>query len=165
MMRPRTRGIVYCPTGPPQGYLPTVCDEAQAITKHLIDHRVICAAQARCGLDQRIECFLHVEGRPADDLQNIGGGGLLLKGLTELVEQARILDGDHCLGSEVGDQFNLFLSERPDFLAEYRYRTNKSSLLEHRDVQDCSAASKIAHRTNCWISLNVGGGGSQIMDV
>src|SRR5262247_1891942 len=57
-----------------EGYLPMVRDEAQAIAKQLKDRRVIRIAQARGRLDQRIEYFLHVKGRPADDLQNIGGG-------------------------------------------------------------------------------------------
>jgi hypothetical protein len=56
-------------------------DEAQTIAKHLKDRRVIRIAQACCGLDQRIEYFLRVERRPADDLQNIGGGRLLFQRL------------------------------------------------------------------------------------
>src|SRR5262245_16732835 len=50
------------------GYLPMVRDEAQTIAKHLENRNVLRVAQARCGFDQRIEYFLHVEGRPADDL-------------------------------------------------------------------------------------------------
>ena len=64
-------------------------------------------AQARCGLDQRIKYFLHVEGRPADDLQNIGGGRLLFQRLCQLalalllsLEQSRVLDRDDGLVSE-----------------------------------------------------------------
>jgi len=59
-------------------------DEAQTIAKHLKDRGVICIAQARCGLDQRIEYSLHVECRPADDLQNIGSGRLLFEGFRQL---------------------------------------------------------------------------------
>ena len=51
-----------------RGNLPLVRHEAQTIAKHLKDRGVIRIAQARCGLDQRIEYFLHVERRPADDL-------------------------------------------------------------------------------------------------
>src|SRR5262249_48619091 len=58
---------------------PMLGDEAQTIAKHLKDHGVIRIAQACRGLDQRIEYFLHVEGRPADDLQNIGSGCLLFQ--------------------------------------------------------------------------------------
>jgi len=51
----------------------------KSIAKYLKDLGVIRVAQARCGLDQRIEHPLQIEGRPADDLQNIGGGRLLFK--------------------------------------------------------------------------------------
>jgi len=61
------------------GNLAMVRDEAQAIAKHLKDRRVMRIAEARSGLDQRIEYFLHVEGRPADDLQNISGRRLLFQ--------------------------------------------------------------------------------------
>ena len=60
-----------------------VRDKAQAIAKHLIDHRVIRIAQARRGLDQRIKHSLQIEGRPADDLQDVGGGRLLFQGCCE----------------------------------------------------------------------------------
>ena len=40
-----------------------VRDEVQTIAKHLKDHRVIRIAQACCGLDQRIENFLHIDPR------------------------------------------------------------------------------------------------------
>ena len=56
-----------------------MCHKALTTAKHLKDRGVIRIAQARCGLDQRIEHFLHVERRPADDLQNIGSGGLLFQ--------------------------------------------------------------------------------------
>src|SRR5262249_22836143 len=78
-------------------------DKAQTIAKHLKDCRVIRIAQARCGLDQRIEYFLHVERRPADDLQNIGGGGLLFPGFPylsrarpPLLRQPRVLSWGCC---------------------------------------------------------------------
>jgi hypothetical protein len=51
-----------------RGNLPMVRNEAHTIAKHLKDCGVIRIAQARCGLDQRIEYLLHVERRPAYDL-------------------------------------------------------------------------------------------------
>ena len=61
-----------------------VRDEAVTIAKHLKDYRIIRITQARRGLDQRIEYFLHVERRPADDLQNISSSGLLFQGFCQL---------------------------------------------------------------------------------
>src|SRR5262249_32070224 len=65
-----------------------------------------------CGrIDQRIEHGLQIEGRAADDLEHIGGGGLLLERLPQLVEQARVLDGDDGLGGERLEQSDLALGE------------------------------------------------------
>src|SRR5215831_13802945 len=57
-----------------RGNLPMVRDEAQTIPKYLKHYGVIRIAQSRRGLDQRIKYPLQIEGRPADDLQNVGGG-------------------------------------------------------------------------------------------
>jgi len=70
--------------------LSMVRHEAQAIAKHLIDRSVIRIAQARSRLDQRIKYPLQIERRPADDLQDIGGGRLLFQGFCQL-EFARLL--------------------------------------------------------------------------
>ena len=67
--------------------------------------------------DQRVEHRLQIEGRAADDLEHVGGGGLLLQRLAQLVEQPRVLDGDDGLGGEVRDQLDLLVGERPHLLA------------------------------------------------
>ena len=58
-------------------------------------------AQPRRRFDQRVEHRLQVESRAADDLEHVGGRGLLLQRLAQLVEQAGVLDGDDGLGGEV----------------------------------------------------------------
>ena len=55
---------------------------------------MISFAQPGSRFDQRIEHGLEVEGRAADDFQHIGGRGLLLERLAQLVEQAGVLDRD-----------------------------------------------------------------------
>ena len=55
-------------------------------------------------LDERVEDGLQVEGRAADDLEHVGGRGLLLQRFSraaQLVEQAGVLDGDDGLVGEV----------------------------------------------------------------
>ena len=74
-------------------------------------------AQPSCRLNQGVEHLLQVERRAADDLEHIGSGGLLLQRLPQLVEQPRVLDGDHGLVGEVRDQINLLVGEWSDFLA------------------------------------------------
>src|SRR6202023_1179139 len=68
-------------------------------------------AQAGAPLDQRVEDWLELESRAADDLEPVGGHGLLLEGFTQiararlnLVEQANVLDRDHRLVGEGHDE-------------------------------------------------------------
>ena len=58
-------------------------------------------AQPRRRLDQRVEHGLQIEGRATDDLEHVGGGGLLLQRFAQLVEQAGVLDGDDGLRGEI----------------------------------------------------------------
>ena len=46
------------------------------------------AAETRHRLHQRIEHRLEVDGRTADDLEHVGGRGLLLQGLIQLTSAA-----------------------------------------------------------------------------
>ena len=55
-----------------------------------------------CRIHQHgLEHGLQLAGRLADDLEHVGGGGLLLQRFAQLVEQAGVLDGDDGLGGEV----------------------------------------------------------------
>src|SRR5262245_11276850 len=51
-------------------------------------------AKARRRFHECVEHRLQIEGRAADDLEHVGGGGLLLQRLAQLVEQAGVFDGD-----------------------------------------------------------------------
>jgi hypothetical protein len=71
----------------------------------------ISLAKTGGGCSQRIQHTLQVEGRAADDLEHISGGGLLLKGFAQLAEQPRIFNSDDSLRGEVFDQLNLLVGE------------------------------------------------------
>src|SRR5262245_50599055 len=71
-------------------------------------------AQACRRFDQRVEYRLQIERRAANDLEHVGGGGLLLERLAQLVEQARVLDGDDGLRGEILDQIYLLIVEGSD---------------------------------------------------
>src|SRR5262249_37773960 len=58
-------------------------------------------AKARCRLNKRVQNGLQIEGRAADDLEHVGGGGLLLQRFAQLIEQACVLDSDHSLFRKV----------------------------------------------------------------
>src|SRR5262245_20585977 len=68
-------------------------------------------AQPGGGLDQRVEHGFEIERRAADDLEHIGGGGLLLEGLAEFVEQPGVLDRDDGLIREGLDHRELLGGE------------------------------------------------------
>ena len=79
---------------------------------------------------------LQIEGRAADDLEHIGGGGLLLQGFAQLIEQPRILDGNDSLRREVCHQLDLLVSERPNLLPIDNDGANQFAFLEHRHAED-----------------------------
>ena len=71
-----------------------------------------------------LEHRLEGRRRTADDLQHLGGGGLLLQRLGQLararlhlVEQPHVLDRDHRLVGEGLDQLDLLIGERLDLQA------------------------------------------------
>ena len=100
------------------------CDELGVVTRKPVarfevesftfrstyDHRVR-LAQAGGRVDESIEHRLEIEGRTADNLEHLGGRGLLLQGLPKFVEQPRVLDGDNRLVSEGSGKFNLPIGE------------------------------------------------------
>src|SRR5215471_16089094 len=110
----------------------------------------ICVAKSNGRLDQRIEHRLQVEGRAADDLEHIGGGGLLLQRFAQLVEQPHVLDGDYGLIREINDQLDLLVCEWPDLLTVDADGTNQLILFEHGDGKDGPSAGQ---RSETWGSL------------
>src|SRR5262245_39702454 len=81
---------------------------------------VVGAAQVASRFNERLQYRLEIEGRAADDLEHIGGGGLLLQRFAQLVrarlhlvEQPHVLDRDHRLVGEGVDQLYFLVTERP----------------------------------------------------
>ncbi len=114
-----------------------------------MDGRAVRLAQPRRRFDQRIEHHLQIEGRAADDLEHVGGRGLLLqrfgeivRALPQLAQQARILDRDDGLGGEVRDQLDLLVGEWPHLLPVDGNAADQLVLLEHRHVEIRPGARK-----------------------
>ena len=116
------------------------------------DERVIGLAQPRRRLDQRIQHRLQVECRAADHLEHVGGGGLLLQRLAEivgarlhLVEQSHVLDRDHRLVGEGLEQFDLLRTEGPWFCADYDKSADDKSLAQkrHADSRPYSGSARL----------------------
>ena len=83
-------------------------------------------------------------------LQHLGGRGLLLQRLGEVVgalaqfvEQPRVLDGDDGLRGEVLDQLDLLVGERPHLLAVDRDGADQPVVLEHRHTDEGAPAGKL----------------------
>ena len=74
-------------------------------------------AQPHRFFQHRVEHRGEVAGRGIDDLQHLGGRGLLLQGFARLAQEARILDRDHRLVREGADQLDVPLGERLDLLS------------------------------------------------
>jgi hypothetical protein len=107
-------------------------------------------AQSRGRLDKRIEHRLQIECRAADNLEHVGRGGLLLqrftqivRALTQLVEQPSILDGDDGLAGEIGEQGDLLVGERTNFLAIDDDDSNELIVFEHRHSDLGANATKL----------------------
>src|SRR5262249_3278280 len=71
-------------------------------------------ADANSVLQHGLEHGLQFSRRTADDLEHVGGGGLLLQGLAQLVEQPRVLDGDDRLIGKGFEKRDLLISKRID---------------------------------------------------
>ena len=92
--------------------------EAKRVALPQQDRRVDGGAERACGAGDGVEHGLDFARRAADHLEHVGGGGLLLQGLAQvvgalpqLVEQPRVLDGDNGLIGEILNQFDLLISE------------------------------------------------------
>ena len=96
---------------------PTGCNGAEILAVSDGQAPVVCATQGVCLLEHRVENRGEVAGRGIDDLQHLGGGGLLLQCLARLGNEPRILHRDDRLRREILDERDLFLGERPHFLA------------------------------------------------
>jgi hypothetical protein len=81
----------------------------------------------------------------------------LLVQLVEIIKQARILDGDHCLCREVLHQRNLPVGERPCLLAVDDDYADQGIVFEHWHAQRGSCAAEPSCETESGIGGEVGG--------
>jgi len=102
------------------------------------NHAVGRVAKFDRGPGQAVEHRVEIERRAADDLQHVGGRGLLLQRLLEvaslclhLVEHARVLDRDHRLIGEAAQQLQFPLAERARRAAQDRDGAQAAILPKH----------------------------------
>ena len=79
-------------------------------------------------------------GELRDDLEHVGGRGLLLQRFAQLVEQPRVLDGDDGLSGEILDQFDLLVGEGTHLLTvddDQPRSTRRPSARERIEWSEC----------------------------
>src|ERR1700726_2985617 len=86
-------------------------------------------------LGQRIEHGLQIESRAADNLEHVGGGGLLLQRFAQLIEQTGILDGDDGLIREGVDQGELLVGKGSNLSPPHRNHANENAFATHRHTE------------------------------
>src|SRR6516164_6263661 len=118
-----------------------------APTEHI---RLVGATQARRGFNQRIENRLEVDRRAADDLEHITSRGELINrtrefglAVAQLVEQARILDGDDRLVGEAGGELDLFARKRIDACALNDEYADQRVLAQQRNAEHRAKAGEL----------------------
>ena len=106
---------------------------ARRVLAHNRDHWRLAKSCRR--LCQRVEHRLEIKTRAANDLEHLGGGCLLLQRFAQLVEQPRILDGDHGLIGKGLEQSDLSLREELRLAAAECDRANRDTLSHQRDAK------------------------------
>jgi hypothetical protein len=130
MLRPRSRRIPIHQL-PGRGRHVVRRGDERDVVLDAVDHRLGRPAQSRRVLHEGVQHRLEIKRRAADDLQDLGGGGLLLQCLTQLgvallqlLEQAGVLDGDHRLVRERLQQRGLLVREWTDLATEHQDGAN-----------------------------------------
>src|SRR5262249_32377175 len=120
------------PASPLNGQSPEIFDEFGRIPVSLREEErpvflpsyrgAVCVTKAASRFNKRLQHRFEIEGRAADDLEYVGGGGLLLEGLAQLLrarlhllEQSRVLDCDHRLIGKRLEQSYLLIREKLPF--------------------------------------------------
>ncbi len=103
--------------------VPKIRRQAVSVAFLQENHDIIRAAQSHGRFNERVQHRLQIEGRATDDLEHVGGGGLLLQRLGELgigfhkcpallphvLEQPHVLDRNRRLVGECLQQLDLLL--------------------------------------------------------
>src|SRR5262249_15437205 len=122
-------------------------------------------ADAHRIFQHRVEYRLQFARRAADDLEHVGGSGLLLQRLAQLVEQPSILYRDDGLTRKIRHQLDLLVGERPHLLTIDSDRADQRVLLEHWYVDHRSRAGEVNEPNEGRIALDIGLLESNILDV
>ena len=96
---------------------------------------LVCFTQLGRRLQQRVEHHAQIERRTTNDFEHVGGGGLLLQGFAQVVEQARVLDGYDRLIGKSRYQCNLLFGKRLHCRAQQPDHADCQSVVEERNAE------------------------------
>ena len=110
------------------------------------DADLVAGEQPFAAAQDLVEHRLRVGDRAADDLQHLGGGGLLLERLLGLVEQAHVLDRDHRLVGEGLQQRDLLRRRSRPWLGAQTMISADGLALAHQRHEQTPSGSPHARR-------------------
>ena len=102
-------------------------------------------AEACCLFQHRVEHRREVAGRRIDDPQHLGSRGLLLQCVLLLGYEADILDRNHRLISESGDEVNLSVGKRQHWFPQQGHNPNHDPVTQQRHAEHGSGATELGH--------------------
>ena len=121
------------------------------------------SADARRILQHSLEHRLQLAGRAANDLQHLRGRGLLLQRLGELsrarlhlVKQPHVLDRDHRLVGEGGEQLDLLISERLNVEPRRHQDADELPVAQQRHAQHSAVLFQAARLQEGQFGIGVG---------
>ena len=127
---------------------------------------------AKCGiansnrlLQHGSEHRLHIARRAADDLKHLRRRRLLLKGLAQLCEQPRVLNGDDRLVGKIGYQLDLAFGEWPHFPVINGDGSYQLIFFQHWYVDHTPIATQFDAFDYKWIALDIGLYGRHVGDL
>ena len=98
----------------------------------------------------RVEDRREIAGRGIDDLQHLGGRGLLLQRLARLGQEPRILHRNDRLRGEILQQRDLLVGERPHLPARREMMTKQPAVLAQRHRQHGADTADLGYAPEAW---------------
>src|SRR5262245_10891548 len=140
-------------------------NHAEDLAVEAVDESEPGTAKAHRTLGYGLKHWPQIERRSADHFEQIGGGGLLLERLAQLVEQAGVFDGNDGLTGEALDQLDLLVCERPHFLPVDGDRADQFTLLEHRHPEGRASTAEVGESDQPRIAFEIWRHRSDVVDV
>src|SRR6516164_9194765 len=120
---------------PMSGRAAVSCDGLIVRAQLAMHRRHVGLAQPRRRFRQCVEHRLQIKSRTTDHFEHVGGGSLLLQRLTQLIKQARVLNGDDSLVGERSHQLDLLVGKGRDPLTGQIHHADRLALAHQRNAK------------------------------